>query len=435
MKKVLLLILTFTFCLNSFTQEGYSVVSVGKAELEKTKLLIESYSLSKSKNDNFKVFVEKLDKNLNFYRRKFKIEKNTNISNKEESVDYTKLEKSGVSFLIRAIENNNQIKMEVYDIKNKNKISEESRSLLQKSLNQDANASADIIYQSITGKKSIFNSKVIFVSDIFTKGKRKIKELFIADFDGENRRQLTFHRGTIISPAISHDGKRVLYSLITQKTLRRNVNLFLLDLEKNKSEIVSSFPGLNTGAVFLNDGANIALTLSHQGNAEIYSMNLKTKKLRRITKNYSPDVDPSVNKKGDLMTFLSGRSGKAMIYTADPRSLEKNVKRISFIGDFNATPRFSPDGTQIAFSSWVDNRFDIYRIDSNGHNLVRLTKNFGSNEDPTYSGDGEFIAFSSQRIISRKKAVQNVYIMDKNGEIISQITKDFGSCTTPRWSN
>ena len=434
MKNILLLITTLVFCLSPFAQEGYSVVSVGKAELEKQKILIESYSLSKNNKNLLKQFVEKLYKNLNFYKRKFSIERNNNLLNKETKTDYTKLNESGVSFLIRAIENNNQIKLEVYDIKNSKKISEESRGLLKKGLDKNANTSSDIIYQAITSKKSIFNSKVVFVSDIFTKGNRKIKELFIADFDGGNRKQLTFHRGTIISPAISSDGTKVLYSLITQKTLRRNVNLFLLDLKKNKSEIVSSFPGLNSGAVFLNDGTHIALTLSHQGNAEIYSMNLKTKKLRRITKNYSPDVDPSVNKDGDLMTFLSGRSGKAMIYTSDPRSIEKNVKRISFIGDFNATPRFSPDGSQIAFSSWVDNRFDIYRIDSNGHNLVRLTKNFGSNEDPTYSGDGEFIAFSSQRIISRKKAIQNVYIMDKNGEIISQITKDFGNCTTPRWS-
>ena len=120
----------------------------------------------------------------------------------------------------------------------------------------------------------------------------------------------------MISPAISDDGKRVLYSLITDKSLRKNVNLFMLDLERNKSKIVSSLPGLNTGAIFAPDGRHIFLTLSHQGNAEIYEMNLKSRKLRRVTKNFAPDVDPSLNKEGTLMTFLSGRSGKAMIYTA-----------------------------------------------------------------------------------------------------------------------
>jgi TolB protein len=91
-----------------------------------------------------------------------------------------------------------------------------------------------------------------------------------------------------------------------------------------------------------------------------------------------------------------------MIYTMDPSGVEKKVKRISYVGKFNAAPKFSPDGKYIAFSSWVDNRFDIYRIDSTGKNLVSLTKNFGSNEEPYFSPDGQFIVFTSQRVITSK---------------------------------
>ena len=50
-----------------------------------------------------------------------------------------------------------------------------------------------------------------------------------------------------------------------------------------------------------------------------------------------------------------------MIYLADPAGKEKDIKRIGFVGQFNATPRFSPSGEEIAFSSWVDNSFDILR--------------------------------------------------------------------------
>ena len=124
-----------------------------------------------------------------------------------------------------------------------------------------------------------------------------------------------------------------------------------------------------------------------------------------------------------------------MIYTLDPTGVEKKVKRISFVGDFNAAPRFNPEGTEIVFSSWVDNRFDIYRVSSDGKNLVRLTKNFGSNEEPWYSPDGQFIVFTSQRVITRKRAVQDVYIMNRDGEIIKKITQNFGKIYTPRWSN
>jgi len=96
---------------------------------------------------------------------------------------------------------------------------------------------------------------------------------------------------------------------------------------------------------------------------------------------------------------------------------------------------FSPDGKMIAFASWLDERFDILRIDANRKNLVRLTKDFGSNEDPTWSSDSQFIAFSSQRIITTSKAVHNIYIMTQEGNIIGPATNGFGMCISPRWSN
>jgi TolB protein len=119
----------------------------------------------------------------------------------------------------------------------------------------------------------------------------------------------------------------------------------------------------------------------------------------------------------------------------DPSSPEKDLKRISFVGQFNATPRFSPDGKEIVFTSWVDRGFDLYRISADGNNLSRLTKNFGSNEEPAFSPDGEFIIFSSKTVNSARKATQDLYIMNREGEILGQLTQGFGQCASPQWSN
>jgi TolB protein len=168
---------------------------------------------------------------------------------------------------------------------------------------------------------------------------------------------------------------------------------------------------------------------------DIYEMNLSSGKMKKVTSHFGDDVDPSITRDGSLMAFLSNRSGRANIFTMTPTDTEKNVKRISFVGQFNAAPRFSPDGQNIVFSSWVDNGFDLFRMRADGNNLVRLTKDFGSNEEPSFSADGEFIIFSSKKLINRRQSVQNVYIMNKEGDILGQLTEDFGHCFSPKWTN
>ncbi len=417
--------LFFSFFLQA--QEELQVVAVGEAEIVKETILFSFKGESKSLND----FSSILKNDFSFYQKNF----NLKLAEQNLQADYL------ISLFLKEEKLGGETPKSylVYDIslerlKDQQKIYSSHREILEiSSLRKMAHEESHAIYEKITGKKSIFNSKMAFVSDRTSKGHDIRKELYIMDFDGQNKRRLTYHKGIVISPAISHDGKQILYSLIPAKN-RKNISLRMIDLETSNDTLISSRPGINSGAVFSNKANHIYLTLSYNGNAEIYEMNLLTKESRSITKHPSPDVDPSLDKDGKILAFLSGRPGDPMIYTLDPQGVEKSVKRISFVGRFNATPRFSPDGNEIVFSSWLDNRFDIFRIGANGRGLVRLTKNFGSNEDPTYSNDGQFLAFSSQKVISREKAEQKIYIMDREGEIWGTITPNFGNCITPRWT-
>ncbi len=427
MKFLIFLSIFFSTYLSS--QEELTVVAIGEAKLAKEKLILVRDRLNQKQESFYQIFKN----DFSFYRKLFSIvEKNSSSSisslASEQSI-------SANNVVIKfSNKGNDSIKLEVIKTPSTSLLWESTISLdgeIRKLTHQEANK----VYKALTGKESIFLSSIVYVSDLNSAQAHIRKEVFKMDFDGGNKKRLTNHRGMVISPAVSPDGDFIVYSLITEgKSKNRNVNLYLMNLKNDNSVMLSSLPGINSGAVFTQDGENILLTLSHEGNAEIYQMNLKSKKLSKITNHYAPDVDPSINADGTLMTFLSGRPGKAMIYTADPRGMERNVKRISYVGHYNATPRFSPDGKEIAFSSWLDQRFDIFRIGSDGLNLVRLTKDFGSNEDPVYSPDGNFIAFSSQRVISRTKATHNIYIMDREGDILGAITANNGNCITPRWS-
>lgn len=419
-------ILLISLFFYSFTTVADDVVAVGEAQLEKVKLTV---SVSTDKKTlgvvakDLQEFVEIVENDFQFYKDDIEtlLVRGEVSEYKGHLLRFSKdLEKSLLTYELLT--------------QDKQKMIEGSLDLSKIKVRKNAHFIADEVFQRLVGRESIFLSSIVFVSDRESKNNKVIKEVYKMDFDGFNKKRLTFHNAMVISPAVSSDGKKILYSLISNNVKKRNINLYMMDLETGKHELLSSQDGLNSGAVFMPGDQKILLTLSHQDNAEIYQMDLKTKSLKRLTRHYAPDVDPSINKNGDKMVFLSGRSLGPNIYRMDLKKGEESTERISFVGKFNATPRFSPDGSEIAFSSWIENKFEIFRISADKTKLFRLTKDFGSNEDPTYSNDGQFIAFSSQKVISEKQAVNNIYIMSRDGLVLAQLTSDYGKCITPRWT-
>lgn len=424
-----LLLLSFSIYANA-----NSVVAIGDAEIEKNTLgIIGPVSEEGVALGQYKWAAEILASDFSFYKKYF------TISRHDKDSEEIKM----VHKLILIVDAEGKPKIKLLS-QNANDVIIQAPDVLKAGNRFLVHQLADEAYQRIMKKKSIFKSKVFYVCETKREGNNILKELFVMDFDGKNKKQLTRHAGLVMSPSVSHDNSKVLYSLISSVvSAKRNINLHMLDLKTGKISLVSSKKGINSGAVFMPGDKKILLTLSHRGNADIYSYDLGSRKYDQITKKFSSEVDPSISADGRMLTFLSDRPGKPMIYTMNPSGVEKNVKRIGWVGQYNATPRFSPDGKEIAFSSWLDNRFDIFKLNADGSNLSRLTKDFGSNEDPTFSPDGEFIAFTSQRVISRTEAVQGVYVIDKHGEVIEterngkktpNFTSDYKICTSPRWS-
>jgi TolB protein len=412
-------IITLLILLCSYSYAQVSIVAVGDATIEKTKI---AFSVSKG-CDCFDIS-NIIRADLGMYKNKLSVFDGdlSEIEQLDHEFILSKNTDTGAFDLASRVgkSSSNILSFSSLDFQNNNRLL--------------AHTIADHIYQDIFNIASIFKSKIYYISSdgIDNQGK-KSKQLFVSDYDGAHKKQITDHDGYVFSPAISENQSHAIYSVILNKEKNKNVNLYIKDLSSGKYRILSNFKGINSGAVFSPGGEEIVLTLTHSGNAELYRMNIKSKSLFPLTRHFGSDVDPSISPDGKTVTFLSSRAGKPMIYTLDTEKTEYNIKRVSFVGDYNATPRFSPDGETIIFSSWLDNQFDLFRLNYKGMNLVRLTKDHGSNESPYFSPDGEFVIFSSQKILNDTQDVKKLYIMTKDGEILTKISPNHGKMESPVW--
>jgi TolB protein len=429
--KLFFIFLTYSifFSSNTFSNTDVDVVPVGKATLEKTYLFLDTKNCSC--DDVISVFND----DINLYKKYFSFEKDEAASSIKVIIKKIVSEQSGEEAGSDEKATFSGFKLELFKKDAASPFFEETLSLAKEQSHRWlGHELAGKVFSAITKKEHIFHSKITFVSDKDENGKKtKFKQIYISDFDGYNTKRITNVEGHLLSPAVSYNGRLLTYSLINPATKEGNVQLRIVDLETGKDEVLSNLSGINSGAVFLPGDKSLVLTLSHSGNAEIYRLDLGTRKITPITNHWAADVDPSVSMKGDKLVFLSSRPGRPMIYAMSLTGVEKSVRRISFVGDFNATPRFSPLGEDIVFSSWLDNKFDLFKISFDGKNLYRLTKDFGSNEDPSFSPDGELIAFTSQRVFGEKEEKKLLYIMDKDGEVLPKLDNLKGKCQSPRW--
>jgi TolB protein len=92
-------------------------------------------------------------------------------------------------------------------------------------------------------------------------------------------------------------------------------------------------------------------------------------------------------------------------------------------------PRWSPDGTRIAFYSNRDGDFDLYLMNADGSGVSRLTEDTVDEGRPTFSPDGSQLAFDAG-----SGAEAELWVVNADGTGLVQVTRNGVEDSSPSWS-
>ncbi len=286
----------------------------------------------------------------------------------------------------------------------------------QGTLRETMHRFVDDVLEALTGERGIAETQIAYVRQ-----DGRVKEIWMMDYDGENRRQVTHDRSLALSPAWAPWGTEIAFT-----TFRRgNPDLYLFDLNRKASYPFSTRPGLNTAPAYSPDGKWIACTLSRDGNAEVYRISRDAQTARRLTRNSVIDTSPCFSPTGREILFTSNRTGSPQVYVMDVEGL--NQRLLTIEGSYNDSPQWSPKGDKICYAARHDGIFDVIVMDANGANPIQITSNAGHNENPHWSADGRKIVFSSSR-----QGKRQIFMMNADGSDVVRLTGD-GDCFNPSW--
>jgi len=279
-------------------------------------------------------------------------------------------------------------------------------------------------------------------------------EIYLIDPDGTNARRLTDNNAADFMAKLSPDGKRIVFDSNRARVAGEPLNtsdLFLMKADRKDQSLMTR----GSSATWSPDGKYIAFHRSASGlglpinpdagaattDSDIFVLRLPDddepieEPINVTNSDGKIDDDPDWSPDGTKIVFT--RKPDTDLPTERPfyypsqeiyvLNLETGLVEQLTHNDFEERgPAWSPDGTRLVFLCRIGPAdaagvptFEICTMDADGTNLTGLTFNSVLEGTPTWSPDGQKIAF--HRNVSGPQSSQ-LFVMNANGTDQTQLT-------------
>jgi Tol biopolymer transport system component len=219
----------------------------------------------------------------------------------------------------------------------------------------------------------------------------------------------------------SRDGKRIVFAA----KVEGDVEILSVEVASRRITRLTNSPGEDGDPSWSPDDSHIAFSSTRDGNPEIYVMRADGTQPRRVTNHATPDRGPAWSPDGSRIAFVSARDGDRDVYLVrfDDARLERLTTGAHATND---ALRWSPNGSYIAVQTAERDNYDIQIVRVADHERWTVAGTPAFDGQFSWSPAGDQLAF-----ISGRDGFDAVYVTDLTGK---QSRLSTTSSLNPEWS-